>query len=77
VLQNGRFDLGAGYSLEGVLNGARKASWADLLPEAEEAQSRRDGPIVAWHEVPGTAPPQKDRHVGHGMIGRRPNPRGI
>jgi hypothetical protein len=22
-------------------------------PEAEGAQSRRDGPIVAWHEVPG------------------------
>jgi hypothetical protein len=40
-------------------------------------QSRRDGPIVAWHEVPGTAPPQKSRPVGHGMIGRRPNPRGI
>jgi hypothetical protein len=32
----------------------------------------RDGPIVAWHEVPGTAPPQKNRPVGHGMIGRRP-----
>jgi hypothetical protein len=27
--------------------------------------------IVAWHEVPGTAPPQKNRPVGHGMIGRR------
>jgi len=23
--------------------------------------SRRDGAIVAWHEVPGTAPPQKSR----------------
>jgi hypothetical protein len=40
----------------------------------EGAQSRRDSPIVAWHEVPGTAPPQKNRPVGHGMIGRRPNP---
>src|SRR5271156_3864128 len=35
----------------------------------EGAQSRRDGPIVAWHEVPGKAPPQKNRPVGHGMIG--------
>src|ERR1700735_5656278 len=42
-----------------------------------KAQSRREGPIVAWHEVPGTAPPQKNRPVGHGMIGRRPNPRGL
>ena len=24
--------------------------------------------IVAWHEVPGTAPPQKRRPVGYGMI---------
>ena len=23
--------------------------------------------IVAWHEVPGTAPPQKSRPVGYGM----------
>jgi hypothetical protein len=28
-------------------------------------------------QVPGTAPPQKNRPVGHGMIGRRPNPRSI
>jgi hypothetical protein len=42
------------------------------------AQSRRDGPIVAWHEVPGTAdPPQKNRPVGYGMIGRRANPRDL
>jgi hypothetical protein len=44
---------------------------------ARRAQSRRDGPIVAWHEVPGTGPPPKSRPVGHGMIGRRPNPRGV
>jgi hypothetical protein len=31
-------------------------------------QSRRDGPIVAWHEVPGTARPQKSRPVGYGLI---------
>jgi hypothetical protein len=24
--------------------------------------------IVAWHEVPGTAPPQMSRPVGYGMI---------
>jgi hypothetical protein len=24
--------------------------------------------IVAWHEVPGTAPPQKSRPVGYGLI---------
>jgi hypothetical protein len=30
--------------------------------------SRRDGAIVAWHEVPGTAPPQKTRPVGYGVI---------
>src|ERR1700730_1691967 len=30
--------------------------------------SGRDGAIVAWHEVPGKAPPQKSRPVGYGMI---------
>ena len=30
--------------------------------------SRRDGAIVAWHEVPGTAPPQECRPVGYGLI---------
>ena len=30
--------------------------------------SRRDGAIVAWHEVPGTAPPQRSRPGGYGMI---------
>jgi hypothetical protein len=34
----------------------------------EGAQSQRDGPIVAWHEVPGTAPPQKGRPVGYDLI---------
>ena len=24
--------------------------------------------IVAWHEVPGTAPPQKSRPAGYGVI---------
>ena len=32
------------------------------------ALSRRDGAIVAWHEVPGTTPPQKTRPVGYGLI---------
>ena len=31
--------------------------------------SRRDGAIVAWHEVPGTGPFQKSRPVGYGVIG--------
>ena len=31
--------------------------------------SRRDGAIVAWHKVPGKAPPQKSRPVGYGVIG--------
>jgi hypothetical protein len=30
--------------------------------------SRRHGSTVAWHEVPGAAPPQKSRPVGYGMI---------
>jgi hypothetical protein len=30
--------------------------------------SRRDDAIVAWHEVPGKAPPQKIRPVGYGVI---------
>jgi hypothetical protein len=28
----------------------------------------RDRAIVAWHEVPGTPPPQKSRPVGYGLI---------
>jgi hypothetical protein len=33
-----------------------------LVPEgaAESISSQRDSMIVAWHEVPGTAPPQKE-----------------
>jgi hypothetical protein len=30
--------------------------------------SQRDGAIVAWHEVPGLAPPQECRPVGYGLI---------
>src|SRR5580693_2629650 len=30
--------------------------------------SRRDDVIVAWHEVPGTTPPQKSCPVGYGVI---------
>jgi hypothetical protein len=37
------------------------------LTKAHCEMSRRDGAIVAWHEVPGTAPPQKSRPVGYGM----------
>jgi hypothetical protein len=34
--------------------------------------SRRDYAIVAWHGVPGTAPPQKGRPVGYGVIPQVP-----
>ena|SRR5271166_4039106 len=34
--------------------------------------SRRDGAIVAWHEVPGTAPPPKSRPE-HFQKARRPD----
>src|ERR1700759_4188418 len=39
--------------------------------------SRRDGAIVAWHEVPGTAPTQKSRPVGYGVIRATRNTSGI
>jgi hypothetical protein len=34
-------------------------------------QSQRDGAIVAWHDVPGTAPPYQSRPVGYGLIRAR------
>jgi len=43
--------------------------WCALpLANACCEKSRRDGAIVAWHEVPGTSPPQKSRPVGYGLI---------
>ena len=39
------------------------------LAKAHYEMSRRDGAIVAWHGVPGIAPPQKSRPVGYGVIG--------
>jgi hypothetical protein len=39
-----------------------------VVPTGLSLQSRRDGSIVAWHEVPGTAQPQKSRPVGYGLI---------
>ena len=30
--------------------------------------SRSNDAIVAWHEVPGTAPPKESRPVGYGVI---------
>ena len=35
---------------------------------AKHIPSRRDGAIVARHEVRGKAPPQQSRPVGYGMI---------
>jgi hypothetical protein len=40
--------------LEGAEWREDKKCLGGLMPEGR-AQSRRDGPIVAWHEVPGTA----------------------
>ena len=45
----------------------RHFAMASLIKACCE-MSRRDGAIVAWHEVPGTAPPQKSRPVGYGLI---------
>jgi ABC-type sugar transport system ATPase subunit len=49
---------------------------APLCLRLGQNASRRDGAIVAWHEVPGTAPPQQSRPVGYGVIraGERQNP---
>jgi hypothetical protein len=38
------------------------------LFEACCEKSRRDGAIVAWHEVPGISPSPKGRPVGYGVI---------
>ena len=37
-------------------------------PRAHCEMSRRDGAIVAWHEVPGKASPQESRPGGYGVI---------
>ena len=58
-----RFRSGIELELELVLG-----SFSDLTGACCE-MSRRDGAIVAWHEVPGTGPPQKSRPVGYGVIG--------
>jgi hypothetical protein len=47
-----------GYSIANVSDGLMAAILS----------SRRDGAIVARHEVPGTAPPKKSRPVGYGLI---------
>jgi hypothetical protein len=38
-----------------------------VCPEAR-GLSRRDGPIVAWHEVPGKSSSEESRPVGYGLI---------
>jgi hypothetical protein len=43
--------------------------WAKPEPVAE--MSRRDGTIVAWHEVPAPAPPRTDRPGGDGVSASR------
>jgi two-component system sensor kinase FixL len=42
-----------------------------ILAKACGEISRRDGAIVAWHEVPGTAPSHKFRPVGYGVTAFR------
>ena len=37
-------------------------------PRAHCEMSRRDGAIVAWHEVPGRASSQESHPVGYGLI---------
>src|ERR1700722_7416907 len=40
----------------------------DAANGAKRLLFRRDRLIVAWHEVPGSTPPQKGRPVGYGVI---------
>src|ERR1700723_2297755 len=68
---------GHGAARQPVPQGKTARSWLSTnttnlsfrtLAKACCEMSRRDGAIVAWHEVPGTAPPQKGRPVGYGLI---------
>ena len=51
-----------------VLNASLSLASVEHLAKACCEMSWRDGAIVAWHEVPGTVPPQKSRPVGYGAI---------
>jgi hypothetical protein len=54
--------------------GTRVETFRNSIQIKPLRMSRRDGAIVAWHEVPLArsawegAPPQKDRPVGYGLI---------
>jgi hypothetical protein len=50
------------------LSVARESLLTRRMPRACCEMSQRDDAIVAWHEVPGTTPPQKSRPVGYGLI---------
>ena len=75
--------LAVQFGLLSLLAGTGRCGWVEVrrgdlglsLDFKGRGRSRRDGPIVAWHEMPGTAPPQKNRPVGHGVIraGMRPD----
>jgi hypothetical protein len=55
-----RYDVrSAAPSGRAALGGGSQGRNPGLNPIALRGEPRRDGAIVAWHEVPGTAPPQR------------------
>jgi hypothetical protein len=60
------FDFGTAVSLLKISDPEACLAYAPVCGLFE--MSRRDGAIVAWHEVPGRAPPQRIRPVGYGVI---------
>src|SRR5580704_9112960 len=53
----------------GCPSGTRRQTFPQQhLAKAYCEMSRRDDAIVAWHKVPGKAPPQGSRPVGYGVI---------
>ena len=73
-LRDGYFGVALSQALRARLRSvlSLRDTLADIsqqhLAKACCEMSRRDGAIVAWHEVPGKAPPQKSRPVGYGVI---------
>ena len=67
-MQFGHFQDFFRVNINGFLPRKLKEDLALWPKGADQNESRRDGPIVAWHEVPGTKPSQKSRPVGYGMI---------
>jgi hypothetical protein len=73
TLRDGSFEGGLsrhfvpGYDRLSLRDGLADISLQHLAKACCE-MSRRDGAIVARHEVPGKAPPQESRPVGYGVI---------